>query len=133
MLIGEISKKANLSRDTIRFYEKKELIKVHRTDSEWNNYKNYTEETLQKLLMIKRIKSFGFTLKETSEILDMIGLGMANCSVISKKVNEKIDSINQKIKELEKVKEMIYDRVDTVKWECKSKVNGENCQVLTET
>ena len=53
MLIGEICKKTELSRDTIRFYEKKGLIKVKQTESEFNNYKDYTEQNLRRLLLIR--------------------------------------------------------------------------------
>ena len=56
MLIGELSKKAQLSRDTIRFYEKKGLIKAKPSASEYNTYKNYTEENLQRILLIKKAK-----------------------------------------------------------------------------
>ena len=41
MLIGEVSEKIGLSRDTIRFYEKRGLICVGRRNSGWNNYKSY--------------------------------------------------------------------------------------------
>ena len=77
MLIGEISKKTELSRDTIRFYEKRGLIKVESSVSEFNNYKEYTEDTLRRLLLIKKTKRFGFTLNEISELLELVDLNKA--------------------------------------------------------
>jgi len=75
-----------LSRDTIRFYEKKGLIEVDQNTSEFNNYKNYSEKNLQYLMLIKKAKHFGFTLNEISEILDLIKVNKANCSIIHSKV-----------------------------------------------
>ncbi|WP_374759669.1 MerR family DNA-binding transcriptional regulator [Dyadobacter chenhuakuii] len=43
MLIGELSKQTDLSRDTIRFYEKQGLIAVGRKERRFNNYKEYSE------------------------------------------------------------------------------------------
>ncbi|MBN4062018.1 MerR family transcriptional regulator [Bacteroidales bacterium AH-315-I05] len=132
MLIGEISKKTSLSRDTIRFYEKMGLIKVERGDTLYNNYKDYTEETLRRLIIIKQIKGFGFTLNETAEILEMIGMGMATCIVVAEKVKEKIRSIDRKIKELEDVKKMIFDRMKEGQNNCNPKSENENCQTFLQ-
>jgi DNA-binding transcriptional MerR regulator len=44
MLIGELSRQINLSRDTIRFYEKMELIQSF---VRGNGYKDYPEQTVQ--------------------------------------------------------------------------------------
>jgi len=130
MLIGEISKKSSLSRDTIRFYERQGLIKVNRTESEWNNYKNYTDETLKRLELIKMIKGFGFTLNETDEMLEMIEMGTASCLVVSNKVYEKIESIDRKIKELKAVKQMIFNKIKDGQTNCNPKTDTENCQVF---
>ena len=55
----------------IRFYEKQGLININRKERRQNNYKEYSEEIFQKLLTIKRLKSFGFTLNEVIDVLDM--------------------------------------------------------------
>lgn len=74
MLIGELSAKTGLSRDTIRFYEKQGLIKVSRGQRRDNNYKEYPEEVVDRLLTVKRLKGLGFTLNESGDLLAMIGL-----------------------------------------------------------
>lgn len=104
MLIGELSKACGLSRDTIRFYEKHGLIAVGKKESRFNNYKEYSEATLQRLLSIKRLKNFGFTLTEVSELLDMLDVNEATCQNVLHKVDEKIALIDQRIKELKTVR-----------------------------
>ena len=129
MLIGEVENKTNLSRDTIRFYEKKGLIKVGRSDSEWNNYKDYNQEALDKLFLIKKAKGFGFTLNEISEILEMFDDNMATCEIMSLKVKEKLTKIDQKIKDLNDIKMMIIGRIQNIPDGCKPQ-SSENCQNL---
>lgn len=104
MLIGELSNKTGLSRDTIRFYEKQGLIAIGRKERRFNNYKEYSETTLERLLTIKRLKGFGFTLNEAQEFLEMIEMKTASCSAVSYKVGEKISMLENKIKELEAIK-----------------------------
>jgi DNA-binding transcriptional MerR regulator len=72
MLIGELSRKSGLSRDTIRFYEKLGLIRLGRRQRRANNYKEYPPEVLRRLLSINQLKEFGFTLAEIAEILDLL-------------------------------------------------------------
>ena len=128
MLIGELSKKAQLSRDTIRFYEKKGLIKAKPSASEYNTYKNYTEENLQRIIVIKKAKTLGFTLKELREMLDLVEVKQASCAVMEKKVQEKLEAINLKIKELEHMKSLIYARIEETSSTCIGVQPDENCR-----
>ena len=129
MLIGEIVNKTNLSRDTIRFYEKRGLIKVNRTDSEWNNYKNYDGETLKKLFLIKKAKTFGFTLNEIEEILELFDMNRATCEVMATRVEQSINRIDEKIKDLNKMKKMIINNGEGVLKSC-GPAPKKNCKIL---
>ena len=109
MLIGELSKASGLSRDTIRFYEKNGLIAVSKKERRFNNYKEYSEETLKRLLSIKQLKGFGFTLNEIADLLDMLDVNEATCKNVSHKIDEKVLLVNQKIKELKAVRKQLLD------------------------
>src|SRR5699024_4063519 len=110
MLIGELSKKTGFTRDTIRFYEKQGLITVK--ERRPNNYKEYSEETKNRLFIIKKLKGFGFTLNEASEFLALITLKSASCEKVSLKMDEKVDVIDQKIEELEEMRKSIVGGVN---------------------
>jgi DNA-binding transcriptional MerR regulator len=109
MLIGELSKVSGLSRDTIRFYEKQGLITVGKKVRQFNNYKEYSEETLKRLLTIKGLKNFGFTLNEVSILLDMLEDNKATCNNVSHKIDEKVMLIDKKIEELKLVRKQLLD------------------------
>ena len=130
MLIGEISKKTDLSRDTIRFYEKKGLLKVERTTSEFNNYKHYTLEHLERLQLIKKAKRFGFTLNEIAELLELFDTKSANCSVLQEKVNEKIIAIDKGIQELKAIKNLILIGIQKAQTNCVTKKEEDNCKLF---
>ncbi len=130
MLIGEVSKLSQLSRDTIRFYEKQGLIKVRPSDSAYNNYKNYSEENLEHLLLIKRAKHFGFTLNEISEILHLFQSNGATCSKMQTMISNKIEDINRKIRELEELKGQILGHVNELAGKCNTKQESKNCEVF---
>ena len=60
--IGEIAKTCNVNKKTIRYYERIGLIsEPTRTDS---GYRLYSDETVNRILFIKRIQDLGFTLTE---------------------------------------------------------------------
>ncbi len=130
MLIGELSNKTGFSKDTIRFYEKQGLIKISRNERRTNNYKEYSDKVCERLQLIKRIKGFGFTLNETSELLEMIEAQRNSCLNVSQKAFEKIDLINQKIIELESVKKLLLFGIEQCQSFCESTKTTDNCQIL---
>ena len=100
MLIGELSKRSQFSRDTIRYYEKLGLLKVaakkHSAD---NNYKDYSLETLERLHQIQFLKQCGFTLQEIHVLLHSKGQYNV-CSDLPRRLADKMTSIEGKIAEL---------------------------------
>jgi len=109
MLIGELSKLTGFSRHTIRFYEKVGIFKLGRKHRQANNYKDYPEYVLRKLLIIKKLKGFGLTLNESAELLAMIEENQASCIAVAEKVNEKVKLIDEKIEELQQIKNIMLN------------------------
>jgi MerR family Zn(II)-responsive transcriptional regulator of zntA len=56
MLIGELSRKTGLSRDTIRFYAKMGLVTASDRQAGTRVYKEHGAETVERLLMINKEK-----------------------------------------------------------------------------
>lgn len=131
MLIGELSGRCGFSRDTIRFYEKQGLISIGRKERRFNNYKEYSEETLQRLMSIKLIKSFGFTLNEASELLDMIDVNQATCNNVSHKIEEKVNLLDDKIRELIKIRALLLKGLEKCKGSaCNPSSPDDNCAII---
>ena len=64
-LIRDLVKKTGLSADTVRFYEKKALIQP--TLRAENNYRYYDDDTLKRLIFIKRCRALDLSLKEIEQ------------------------------------------------------------------
>ncbi len=129
MLIGELSKKSNLSRDTIRFYEKQGLIKPEPKPIRTNDYKEFSEASLARLLSIKQLKSFGFTLNECAELLEMIDANKATCANVTHKIEEKVKLLDEKIKELIAIRSMLLKGLNKCqKSDCSAE--DENCVLI---
>jgi DNA-binding transcriptional MerR regulator len=130
MLIGELSNKTGLSRDTIRFYEKNGFIKVNKKARRENNYKEYSDEVLQKLLNIKKLKGFGFTLNEISELIYLIERNKADCNTVTSFVDDKIKIIDQKIEELMNVKTLLLEKIECNQPLCNATIPEQNCPIF---
>ena len=130
MLIGQLSLRTGFTRDTIRFYEKYGLIEVPRKARRENNYKEYPDEVLERLLSIKRIKDMGFTLNETQEILDLVDMDRATCATLADKVNAKVGAIEQKITELIRLRETLRNAVNGCLNQCAPESDAATCGLV---
>ena len=65
MKIAEFEQKVGLSRDTLRYYEKKGLLSPPKRGE--NGYRYYGEEQLHELAFIIKGKAIGFTLREIKQ------------------------------------------------------------------
>jgi DNA-binding transcriptional MerR regulator len=69
MKIGELSARASVNVQSIRFYEREKLLrKPIRTVS---GYRTFTEADLERVRFIKDSQQLGFTLKEIKELLEI--------------------------------------------------------------
>lgn len=132
MLIGELSAKTGLSRDTIRFYEKEGLISIGRKQRRENNYKEYDETVLERLNAIKRIKNFGFTLNETADLLSLIAVNGATCDEVRGRINKKIAVIDNKIDDLLQLRQQLLTNIQICRDGCQAVSEDENCPIIIQ-
>lgn len=104
MLIGELSKKTGLSKDTIRFYEKKGLIQVPKKLRRENNYKEYPEQVLNRLSLIMMVKDLGFTLGEIETFFELWAQEDASCENLVFTLENKTKQIDAQIERLNQLK-----------------------------
>ena len=104
MLIGELAQKADLSTHTIRFYEKKKLIPKRYIQRGSNNYRRYSQDTVERLLQIKTLHEAGFTLSEIQSLLDKWDSGRLSPKDGEYLLQHKMEEIDAKIAELRRIK-----------------------------
>lgn len=102
MLISELARQTGFTPDTIRFYEKRELLDQRHMERRDNNYKEYSAAALERLRVISHAKCAGFTLSEIVQLFrewDALGEEERH-----KLYAGKIRQIDQRMAELEKMK-----------------------------
>lgn len=127
MLIGELSKRSGLTRDTIRFYEKESLIapRVPGKGIRTNAYKDYPESTVNDLLFIQRTKVLGFTLSEIRNMLSVRGQDRPSKKWAAE-AEVKLQDIDRKIRELMEVKGLLGEALAR----CSDRCFDAGCEVL---
>jgi DNA-binding transcriptional MerR regulator len=114
MRISELSKRTNLKAHTIRFYEKEGLLPGRYVQREKNNYREYAEEAVNRLLLIKEGQLAGFTI---SELRDLTNGDESSAAADEKQViliERKLASIDRKIGRLESFKAYLSKRLAMV-------------------
>ena len=111
MRISELSKKTNLKAHTIRFYEKEGLLPTRYVQRKKNNYREYAEEAVNRLLLIKEGQLAGFSIAELRELTngDESSPGADEKQVIL--IERKLASIDRKICRLESFKAYLSKRL----------------------
>ena len=118
MLIGGLSKKSGFSKDTIRFYEKNGLIELEDESRMENNYKNYSDTILRRLEVIRKIKEYGFTLVEIKAMIGLYEAGLLEQDRGRAYIKRKVQKIDEKIHELQRIKEVLTQISETPGKEC---------------
>ncbi len=69
MRIGELAKRANVSRDTIRFYERHGLIRSAPGAGQTNSYRNYPEDAVFTLEVIQDAQAAGLSIADITVLV----------------------------------------------------------------
>jgi MerR family copper efflux transcriptional regulator len=102
MTIGQLSWRAGVSIDTVRFYERKGLLpQPARRES---GYREYVPADVDRLRFIRRSKELGFTLGEIGELLSLSGGRRGDMQGVRRKAERRLQQVEQKISELERVR-----------------------------
>jgi DNA-binding transcriptional MerR regulator len=109
MTIGKVAKSVGLSIQTVRFYEKKGLIKPGGRSP--SGYRIYDENAIVRLKFIKNARGFGFSLNETASLVRLLESSRGDtcsevkeiCRGMLKKYKEEMAQLNSRFNELSSV------------------------------
>jgi MerR family copper efflux transcriptional regulator len=103
--IGQVARLAGLGVETVRFYERLELIgEPPRRDS---GYRQYSQDVVSRLRFIKRTRDLGFSLKEVKDLLSLRIDPSTTCSEVCERVEGKILELDRKIRDLQRMREAL--------------------------
>jgi MerR family Zn(II)-responsive transcriptional regulator of zntA len=111
MLIGELAKKSGVSIDTIRFYEKKGLIDSELFKRRSNNYRDYSEVSLERLTLVQQAKRLGFTLVEIQEWINDFESDLLSIDQKQRILGRKLEQIEERIEALKMMKIYLAEKL----------------------
>ena len=109
MKIKEFCEKTGLSRDTVRFYEKRGLLNP-KLRGLTNQYRDYIEDDLEVARMVKMGQSMGFTLSEIGLELEAWRAGRMSQTRKLKLIDQKREVIRARIEQLHQMDEYLQKK-----------------------
>lgn len=95
---GELARAAGVSADTLRHYERRGLLARPRRLP--NGYRLYPQESLDRVLVVQRALSFGFTLSEVAKFLRAREAGHPPCREVRALAVERLHDAERQIGDL---------------------------------
>jgi MerR family transcriptional regulator, mercuric resistance operon regulatory protein len=119
MTIGTLSNASGVSVETIRYYQRRGLMKVPKTP--YGGIRRYGEQALKRLHFIRTSQWLGFSLNEIDELLRL--QDGAHCDEARKLGEQKLDSVRHKISSLQQIERALHELVQ----ECTSHQGNLHC------
>lgn len=111
MLIGELAALAGVKTDTVRFYQRRGLLR--RPSLSAGAYRRYDEAALRRLQFIRHAQSLGFSLAQIERILRADRSGRNNCcDVVLATADAVLADAEARLTELKRFRHMLARRVE---------------------
>ncbi len=122
--IGQLAKAASVNIQTVRFYEREGILKPF--SRKLSGYRVYNEESLKRLVFVRRAKTLGFTLKEINSLLGLRARSVEQCDKVRAKADGKLQEVREKIKHLRFLEKILQTLVS----ECENRRVQECCPII---
>jgi MerR family mercuric resistance operon transcriptional regulator len=121
LTIGKLAKQANVTIETIRYYQRKGLLDEPIKPA--TGYRLYSSEAIFKIQFIKRAQLCGFALKEIAELLSM---DSGHCTDIQKMAEQKRQQIDDQISDLTALRNVLDGLIKG----CQNNTSVEHCSLI---
>src|ERR1044072_9523420 len=104
---GKLADLAGVSRDTLRHYERKGVLP--RPLRGENGYPKFPPEALQRVQLVRRALSVGFTLDELAKVLKVRDAGGAPCEEVRRLAAQKLLNVQDQLRELTRLRDDLQE------------------------
>jgi len=109
--IGRAAESAGVNVETIRFYERRQLIEQPPKPT-CGGFRSYPEDTIRRVRFIRRAQELGFSLREISELLSLRTTHNADASDVRQLALDKIRDVDEKINHLQQIRSGLADLIE---------------------
>ena len=125
LLIGEAARRAGVTVQTLRFYEREGLLPAPQRRN--SGYREYAPETIDLVHLISRAQGHGFTLREVKELLALRALPKANCGDMFAVAERKLAEVQTKISDLRALEAALMQLIQNCPG---GKVSLDRCPII---
>jgi len=122
--IGWVAKEAGVNVQTVLYYERRGLLSA--PSRSFSGYRLFNDESVRRIRFIKRAKKLGFSLKQITALLELQGEQDASCAEVSAMAAGHFEEIEQKIRDLERMRAALIPLVNA----CPGKGPLKTCPIL---
>lgn len=115
MRIGQLAEASGLSRDALRFYERRGLLTSRRVS---NGYRIYPAEAAQWLRYVRTAQSLGFTLAEIEADLPLATDGAGSPEALRDALQRKLEDITRRVEGLSALRDELARRLEETMAAC---------------
>jgi DNA-binding transcriptional MerR regulator len=110
MKIGQVAEQAQVSIDTVRFYERRGVVPA--PERRPSGYRMYPASTVERIRVAKALQHLGFTLDEVIDALRAHDTGAATCDSELWRMEAVVKRIDTKIAELRQTRRDINATIE---------------------
>jgi len=108
LTIGRLASAAGVSIATVRYYQRRGLLSQPRRPAN-GGFREYGEDDLTRLLLIRRAQELGFTL---AEVLDLVAhVEKRDCDAIVALADRKLGEVKAQVALLEKIRNTLTELI----------------------
>lgn len=122
MKISELAKSTGVHVETIRYYERLELITPAKRDA--NGYRSFGQVQLDELHFIKACRTIGFSLDEIRELLVLQANPDNPCQIADVLAKQHLAQIDRQIEQCQQIKALLERMVN-----CHAR-DIDHCQII---
>lgn len=124
MTVGQIAAAAEVSAQTVRYYERRGLLPMPPRSA--SGYREYEQGHLRRLRFIRRAQMLGFSLDEIQELLKLRVRNASTCASVERRTRDKITVVDGKLTELQRLR----DTLEGLAQSCRVRRPTSECPVL---
>ncbi len=121
---GRLAREAGVNFSTVRYYERRGILCSKERSA--GGYHQYDEEDVCRLRFIRRAQELGFTLKEVEELLALRLDAGSRCSEVRQQAETKVADMQQKIRDLQRMKRVLVKLVEA----CRQEETSGHCPMV---
>lgn len=124
MKIGDLSRETGTSVETIRYYERMQLLQAPPRSGA--NYRVYGTPHLERLQFIRACRSLDISLDEIRQLLALRASPEAGCGGVNRLLDAHIEAVDGRLRELRLLQRQLRD----LRQSCHSVDSIRNCKIL---